>query len=81
MKRLSSSRLLGRYMPAVYAIHEANDQRHSFAQTLEVPGRWEPGDYFKRPMLTELGRLLALDRFIPESEVTPLGVDADKGSA
>lgn len=63
------------YNRRVYAIHEANDHDTPLAQIYWKCRKWSY-DYFKR-LYTEL-EVIGFDRFIPESEVTPLGVDAVK---
>jgi arginyl-tRNA synthetase len=63
------------YNRRVYAIHEANDHDTPLAQIYWECRKWSY-DYFKR-LYTEL-EVIGFDRFIPESEVTPLGVDAVK---
>ena len=55
----------------VYALHEANDHDSDFAKIYWTCRKWSY-DYFAR-LYNELG-VVSFDRFIPESEVTPLGV-------
>ncbi|MGB4967269.1 MAG: arginine--tRNA ligase [Candidatus Saccharimonadales bacterium] len=55
----------------VYALHEQNDHESAFAQIYWTCRDWSY-EYFKT--LYEQLDVVAFDRFIPESEVTPLGV-------
>jgi len=55
----------------VYALHEANDHDSDFAKIYWTCRKWSY-DYFAL-LYNELG-VVPFDRFIPESEVTPLGV-------
>ena len=55
----------------VYALHEQNDHESAFAQIYWTCRDWSY-EYFKT--LYKQLEVVAFDRFIPESEVTPLGV-------
>jgi arginyl-tRNA synthetase len=55
----------------VYALHEADDHESSFARIYWTCRQWSY-DYFS--MLYEQLQVVPFDRFIPESEVTPLGI-------
>jgi arginyl-tRNA synthetase len=55
----------------VYALHEQNDHESAFAQIYWTCRDWSY-EYFKT--LYKQLDVVAFDRFIPESEVTPLGV-------
>lgn len=57
----------------VYALHEANDYTSEFAQIYWTCRDWSY-EYFKM-FYGEL-RVHEFDRFIPESEVTPTGIEA-----
>ncbi|HEY6736344.1 MAG TPA: arginine--tRNA ligase [Candidatus Saccharimonadia bacterium] len=59
------------YNQRVYRLHETNDHESPFAQIYWTGRQWSY-DYFKQ-LYTEL-QVKAFDRFIPESEVTPLAV-------
>lgn len=59
------------YNQRVYQLHEADDHTSPFAQIYWTCRQWSY-DYFK-VLYNELD-VVPFDRFIPESEVTPLGV-------
>ena len=56
----------------VYALHDANDHESPFAQIYWTCRQWSY-DYFAT-LYTQL-QVVPFDRFIPESEVTPLGLE------
>ncbi|HEU4984421.1 MAG TPA: arginine--tRNA ligase, partial [Nitrososphaera sp.] len=55
----------------VYQLHEQNDHDSPFAQIYWTCRQWSY-DYFK--VLYDQLQVVPFDRFVPESEVTPLGV-------
>jgi arginyl-tRNA synthetase len=55
----------------VYALHESNDKESDFAKVYWKCREWSY-DYFK--LLYKQLDVVAFDRFIPESEVAPLGL-------
>ncbi len=55
----------------IYQIHEKNDQESAFAQIYWTVRQWSY-DYFNE--LYKQLDVIPFDRFIPESEVTPLGI-------
>lgn len=56
----------------VYDLHDSNDQESSFAQIYWACRQWSY-DYFAT--LYEQLQVVPFDRYIPESEVTPLGLE------
>ncbi|HEY1064020.1 MAG TPA: arginine--tRNA ligase [Candidatus Saccharimonadales bacterium] len=55
----------------VYALHESGDHDSPFAQIYYTTRQWSY-DYFK--VLYDQLQVVPFDRYIPESEVTPLGI-------